>query len=198
MSFYWTFGRGWEIRCCSQIVITQPVILAGLLQVLIQAEELQECCCLTWQKLPLVPVLKDGRKMLFVQLLVIWSTTSHSPDHRENFFCTSQSSLSNVSLEWDLRFFCKRSLACSWMCRGSHLPGTDSVHVDLIRRTGKIAVELRAVPKDLKPKEQTYVGKYKKYFIVVKCINLMYNSNQIRLWALAQLFIRKCPEWIRW
>lgn len=58
------------------------------------------------------------------------------------------------------------------------------MHADLTGKTEKAAVELRAVPKDLKPRELTHVGKFKKYFIVVKCINLMCNSNQIRLWAV--------------
>lgn len=52
------------------------------------------------------------------------------------------------------------------MYRGSHLLGSEHVHADLTVKTGKTAVELKAVPKDLKPREQTHVGKYKNILLL--------------------------------
>lgn len=52
------------------------------------------------------------------------------------------------------------------MCSGSHLTGSEHEHADLREKTEKKAVELRVVPKDLKPREQTYVRKYKNILLL--------------------------------
>lgn len=103
-SFYWTFGRGWAMGYCSQ-VITRNITACHPDQfsaTLDPSRGIQEYCSFAWQKLLLASVSKDGRKMLSVHLLVKRSTISPISDPRENF-CTWQSSLSNLSLEWDLR-----------------------------------------------------------------------------------------------
>lgn len=52
------------------------------------------------------------------------------------------------------------------MCSGSHLTGLEHEHTDPREKTEKTAVELSVVPKDLKPREQTYVRKYKNILLL--------------------------------
>lgn len=131
--------------------------------------------------------------MLAVHLLVRRSPVSHVPDARENFFPVWQSSLSNLSLEWDLRlpallcetispylnvqrFLSPRIRACA--CR-SH------------REDKENSSRAKGSPKGPQAQRTNTCWKVQKYFIVVKCINLMCNSNQIRLWAVCPVVHKK-------
>jgi len=65
------------------------------------------------------------------------------------------------------------------------------VHADVIGKTGKNTSRAKGRPKGPQAQKTNTHWKVQKYFIVVKCINLMCNSNQIRLWALCPVIQKK-------